>query len=655
MNKNIFNLQYKHTDLGEDLQTVRDKLGQLEFDNGINILALQPGAGKTHKIKTFLQENNNWVITAPNYDLINSEYEEITKIEGVNYWKGFNYLCLKYLEGDKFVTKLRDRIELYPSIICNKVCTSKGKGKCPYKKQFNSSGNVITVSSFYNTPLFYNDGKFKFDIAVIDEELTGYDEIALNMDEIAKAMDVIYEYVHENTDLPEGEGSDFRPDFWELINNKAAFSSEGSYENALIIFKSIKADQFRAMGCAISENKWNDIKTIGTLDINKLKKWFYYYAIYGEEKEYGEPNAYKLFDLARQNVKVVFSDATFSKKVFDELLKRYEYENNIIPRQVLLKSYISDKKDYVIPKFSDKINVNVYNSNIKDENRLIHHMWMSSKFNRGYIPREVVDFIERVRRVKYKEEVGIISYKKPKDRIWDFAKRGDFLNFGNLRGVNTFKDKDVLFIIGTPIYPSDAKTKEYNALFVRNEESIKIDWDSESDELNLNEYLKYLVESELYQAIHRARPFENSKTEIFLFGRMVKKIEGEFKVFKSDKNGTPIYFEGKYDVILPHALVTSLYNYCSEYPKMRSVEIASKFKLYKNSSKKSFNTKLITAIRKGEISLNDAYRVNNAFLEGLNTVSSIKRKYKSIKMADEFIGDLIYYAQKGKFVGLADD
>lgn len=164
MNNNILNIQYKPIDLGSDLNSVRSKLDTLKFDSNITILALQPGVGKTFKLKNFLTKNKKWVLTVPNHNLIENEYEEIGKIEDVKHWRSFKDSCQQYKNGNKFVKMLYDDYQISTSIICFKSCKSSQRKQCPYQKQFKAN-EVVTVSAYYNTPRFYEEDKFKFDIA----------------------------------------------------------------------------------------------------------------------------------------------------------------------------------------------------------------------------------------------------------------------------------------------------------------------------------------------------------------------------------------------------------------------------------------------------------------------------------------------------------
>ena len=99
-------IEWEVFDLGSDLNSIRDKFTSLKFQEGINILSLQPGVGKKYKIKEYLKENENWLVTVPNYTLIESECQDLIKLEGVTYWQGFERKCPKILENNSYIKTL---------------------------------------------------------------------------------------------------------------------------------------------------------------------------------------------------------------------------------------------------------------------------------------------------------------------------------------------------------------------------------------------------------------------------------------------------------------------------------------------------------------------------------------------------------------------
>lgn len=647
VSNSINNIQYKVIGLGNDLKDVRSKLDDLEFDADINILALQPGVGKTTKIKKYLQENEKWLVTAPYYSLIDNEYDSIKRMKESTYWKGFSSGgCSKYENGDSYVIKLKDYFKLNPSIICRKACSKNEQIKCDYKNQFKKFKNVITVSAFYNTPYFYKEGEFKFKLAILDEELSGYEELLLDIEEINASLNKIYNYV---TIPEEFKELDHKNDFLKIIENKRFFDDD--FDNN-IFFCAIENDQKAAIEEVIKFENWDDLKIIRKLNVIKLKKWIYYYEIYGEIRDYAEPNIYKIFDLARQGVKIVFSDASYSEKLFSELLKRYYYEDSKIKRSRLLMWY-NLKNGYIEPEFTKEFKIKVYTSNILSEAKL-YHMWSGRQFNRKKMPSNMLFFVIKSRR-KYLN-IGLASYKKREHREYNFKRWAEFEYFGGLRGKNNFKEKDLLFLIGTPLANSKKALTQYNLLFVENiQETAKLDLKSSaSDEFNFDEYRRYLIDSEVYQAIHRIRPLENASKIIYIFGYIPEIIKSEFKVIEMNKKETEEFFNENFVGFYPSVLYMSINNYFMKHNEMGSKEIANEFKLYKDSSKKGLNTKLVTAIKKGIINPQNILKINDAIINGDKTTNDIKKRYRGLDVPDEVLESFIDYSYNGDFIKIQD-
>lgn len=649
VSNSINDIQYNVFGLGNDLKEVRSKLDDLEFDDDINILALQPGVGKTTKIKKYLQENENWLVTTPNYDLIDNEYDVIKRMKESTYWKGFaKGGCSKYENEHPYVKKLKDYFNLNPSIICRKACSKSEQIKCSYKNQFKKFKNVITVSAFYNTPYFYKEGEFKFKLAIVDEELSGYEKLSINMDEINASLSKIYD---DYVDF-ELECFECKEDYLKIIKNKNFFNSEYEHLNSILYSLDVESDQKFAIEQVIKDENWDDLEIIRKLDVTKIKKWLYYYKIYGIDRDYAEPNIYKIFDLARQGVKIIFSDASYSEKLFLKLLKRYKYEDSKIKRSKLFMRYNSEK-GYIEPEFSKEFKIKVYTSNIPSEAKL-YRMWNGRQFNRKKIPNNMPLFLMKSRR-KYLK-IGLISYKIRKHRKYNFKRWAEFEYFGGLRGKNNFKEKDLLFLIGTPLANSKKALKQYNLLFVKNiQETAKLDLKSSaSNEFNFDEYRRYLIDSEVYQAIHRIRPLENASKIIYIFGYIPEIIKSEFKVIEMNKKETEEFFNENFVGVYPSVLYMSIINYSMNHNEMGSKEIANEFKLYKDSSKKGLNTKVVTAINKGIITKHNIVKINDAIIKGDKTTNDIKKRYRDLGVPDEVLESFIYYSYNGDFIKIQD-
>lgn len=667
-------VKLEEKDLGNDLTEVRKKLNKLKFKEGINILALQPGVGKTTKIKEYLKDKDKWLVTVPNYNLIESEYKEIIEMDGVSYWKGFDRLCPKYLKNDSKVKFLRDNQKLYPSVICGK-CTSKEKNECRYKQQFNESNKVITVSAFYNTPRFYEKGKFKFDIAIIDEELSGYDELRIDDEKINKAIELIRNYL--NYEIAKGETDhSIIPPFREIFKNKDFYSLESDYPIGDIIFSGVKAEKEEALEKVFKRENWEDYKIMADLDFLKLKKWFYYYFIYGEDRAYGDPHIYRLFDLARQGVKVVFSDASFSKRIFSKLVGRYIKEEQKLSRRILFKEYIikdEDYKDFELPYEIEKIRV--FMSSIQDEKTFFYRMWTDSNFHksnfqRREVPEEMLDFYKKINRKYYKP--AIISYSSIWTRYFDLTKFSEFAYFWNIRGINKFKNEEIIIIVGTPVPDGGALLDDYNNLFIEDYEKrnkIPVFSKKKSGLDGFEFYQRYKIDSEIYQAVHRIRPFNNPNKTIYVFGFVPEELIKEFNVNELESYDPTIeFFENNFNGVYPVSLARSIieYHWLKSFKlkkdwdlnenKQRKItdaeKIAKAFKFYKIDKSKGYNTPLINAILKNKIKPEVIYKIDGAIKDGASTVKEVKDKCGKLNINDEHLEHFIHYAENRKRIEL---
>jgi hypothetical protein len=709
--------------LGDNLKEVRKNQDDIVLESGITILSQQPGIGKTTLLKKYLQETDEkWVLTVPNHKLIESEYEKIKRISGVKAWKGFPIACTKYNDGNPHVRKLKDKHGLNAGFICSNACTKEEMRKCGYRKQFKKPKNVITVSAYHNTQYFYDKGKFKFDIAVIDESLQGYKELVIKIDEIKQAIDTIYNYI----DKPVTKIM-----FMDMLKHKELFSNEENLGQGRFIIEKVADDQKEAIKIALKQ-KESDIQTINKLRIYDIIKWFYYYSIHGEDRTYSDPYIYRIFDLARQGVKVVFADASFSLKLFQALLGRYQFEESIISRSILLQKELKPIED---------VKIKMYSSQIRNVDTTIYRMWEENFFYKNYLQEmeeELQEFIDQARRKH--PNIGIITYEK---HVKLFNEEYQTTHFGNLRGLNTFEKKDAIFLIGSYLTNHEGILNDYNALFFTNYEmgidasrpvykATKKDdpnfegdyyqqWtingksinytipggfnekipepvqeipkeyeDLQQNELKfieqlkeknevkvdinllnelkleegkknglvdihtfypLNHYDRHLIDSEIYQAIHRARPINNPIIPIYVFGYIPSNITDEFNVIKKDNKKTEEYFMTNFKGVYPSTLVGAILNFSFKNRTYDSLSVAREFNLYKGITNQ-YNTPFVTYIRNGNVTTTEVNRINDLIKNGVHKIEEFQKEYKKLKkqalLKDEdfinFVKWCIYYA-----------
>jgi|GEM_PF-1463963 hypothetical protein len=705
--------------LGSSLPDVRNCLPTIHFnESGIHILKLQPGVGKTHRIKRFLKGEKSFLIVTKSHKLLSSEYDEITS----NHWYGFEHLCQNY----KKVKKLKDS-KVSIGIICElQGCNKKD---CAYWKQFNKKKVIGPFHYLPTNRVRYKTGdrKFKFDLLVFDETLDKYETITLPKEQIDTSASIIDKYVPVT----------------ESIEEIYRFIGKNEIPPTYLV-ASINGRKNSAIKQAIGKREWDDVAEIAKLDVYQLRKFIYYYNIYEDIESYPEPYLYYALDLALQGVPVIFLDATFDTKAFEVLLGRYTYENSIVNRSTLINREIAN---------IDDLRIKLYYSNVIKKEKKIYQMDKNKYNYRSGILRKIGDeevltengkrdvkqlrdyIIESKR--KY-NSVGIVTYEPLETKFNDL---GETEYFGNLRGSNAIKNVDALFIIGTPELPAKEVIHDFNNLALTNykpKNAIKLTYrtrrgkhyagrehkkpnpekadfplsyyaytpreidiysrfylsqlksedffipvdekkplpiacDSDDrDELlylipgmresmlsdgviysnvyyPLPEFAFNLSESEKYQALHRARPFEN-KAEIYIFGDVPERAKIEFNLETLSKAQTERHFhpQGMYPLPL-YRLIMDTY---AQNSTLTSEEIAKKITLYKDEEFKSgYNSRLVTAIKKAQVTIEQITKIHEIIINSdLKDEKSIIKALRRLKVDKELIEYFIFYARDGIFV-----
>jgi hypothetical protein len=312
--------------------------------------------------------------------------------------------------------------------------------------------------------------------------------------------------------------------------------------------------------------------------------------------------------LALQGIPVIFLDATFDEEAFKVLLGRYNYENSIIDRNLLINKELNSVND---------LEIKVFESNLKNRNVNIYRMYKNNYFFKkglfNYNPNtddpisvaghktidEIRDYIKKSTR-KY-TNVGIITYK---GLIPYFNDLGLTEYFFNNRGSNELENVEALFIIGTPQQRPKDTLKDYNKLCLTQfqpENTYRMTYEKIEDgfqqvrklngkklirrkgfkhyqekkpsrltmegyndyenELEFNRQVQKGIvdadvfyplpdfdyqknESEKYQAMMRARLFREETPTVFVFGDIPDKVKEEFRGENLDKKHTKDYFNG---------------------------------------------------------------------------------------------------------------
>jgi hypothetical protein len=665
--------------MGDTLEEIREILPIMGYEKpGLHYLDIQPGVGKTHAVTELLKGKASYIVVTGTHKLLKGEYEKLR----AQHWKSFDAKCEKY-DNVKKLHSLKVPIRL--------ICDLQGcnKTNCPYWKQFNTP-KAIAPYHILQTNRVKEEKDFKFDMLVLDETMRGYNCISADISELKEIIEVISKYsstfiLSEMIRCMEDGG-----EFFDFIKNNK---------------KEITKTKYTALKKAINNKEWDDVKTISSLNVFELLKFSYYHSIHEEISTYNEPNFYEILDLARQDIPIILLDASFDEKLFRLIIGRYAYEDSKQPRSLLLGKELKPLKD---------VKINLYQSKLKQKDRKIYRMDKDNYYYKTNLIRgngltaygkETINKLRtliKITKRKY-SKVGIITYK---DLAPNFVDLGKTDYFFNLRGSNELENTEALIIIGTPQTNPEETVNEYNKLtmtkinpregvykhkYVRkdgeflvkdgltgenhirvvgggkekvpfpimrkdsNEGDRLVTYHRQFEEGEMDLDIYYPLHdhdekksnSEQYQAIHRSRSLINQK-EVYVFGNVPEQIKKEFNVIQLDKKRTNAFFKGTRGIypLSLWALITDIYR----EKELKSEELAKKLRIYK-TDKNGYNTSFITAIIKGEVSLEDIMKIDRSIKENPEiTAGAIKRKYRTLGASEEFVEYCVFYAKNGGFI-----
>lgn len=678
-----------HINLGDNVKAVRNAINNFKLDSlGIDILTFQAGVGKTYHTNEILKSIKSYLLVTGSHKLLKGEY---SALKATKHWKNFPEKCQEYKSQVQ-------RLDLL-GVSKRYNCQIKGcdKRRCPYWKQFNTNKAIAPFHYLSTDRVLNQEGKFKFDMLLVDEAMDYGTDYILEEESLAESIQAIGKY------------EDVR--FFEEIN-----WDEDLFDYLQENFNLLNNKRYSALNSAINEKQWDDVKEIAKFRPYNLIRYYYYHHIYGNSSIYFEPLLFTVFDLARQQIPIIMLDASFDLKAYEVTLARYNFEHKQLTRDIFSENPLGPIADLSTTIYQSNIRDKHKTIHRMDKNNLYFKkgFFNNNKLTETG-KKTILELKKFIRRTKRKNNhIGIITYL---DLEPYFKGLGETEHFFNLRGSNKFEDVEVLFIIGTPQKAVSDILDGYNNLCLTKLTTKSIYkptyilkdgknclhheyeddngkhelWDCNDDigyeekkpasyrfkgdyedwyhdqfrkqhdegEIdldlwyNFSDYSMNQDESEKYQAIHRARPFNKDNPIIYIFGDVPEKIKEEFNVDYHSKDATRIHFMGNRPDnmgVYPFALWRAITNYFSK-TGATSEEIAKKLRLYKKD-KKSYNTKFITTILEG-INIKDIQRIDKFLKAETNvTINQIKRNYRSLKIDDDMIDYFIFYAQEGAFINL---
>jgi hypothetical protein len=281
--------------ISKNIEDFRENLRQIKFDAELNILALQPGLGKSYKITdtcNHLDDDVSFGIYTNHHNLLDW-YQ--SKIPFAAHWYGFTYLC--HSDEMKEIYQLIGS----PATICGYIC--KDKKECEYLKQFKAK-KILAPSNFLHI-------KTKSDIVFIDENIMQVDEIRKTEPKVAALISDSFAKSLKNNDLK-----------WFQYNKRRLYAR---YEER-------KKD-------LIKKKEWGYLKKLLKVNLDeqlflvrkKLGVWY-------------RPYLYSIFELAQEK-RVVMSCATFGRDYFEDMIKSYSGEIGFNKKEITVRIYYSKMRN----------------------------------------------------------------------------------------------------------------------------------------------------------------------------------------------------------------------------------------------------------------------------------------------------------------------
>ena len=431
-----------------NIPQVRAQLDQINFDNGITVLALQPEVGKTEAFIKYCEANpeKNIGYFAPNHNLLNEVELKLNKISSnVIHWRGKTNICQLYKKEDPYLKALIDS-GLTTHFYCEFCEFSE---KCQHKSyidQFSYSEPSIILA-----PLEYIKKHVEeFDIIFVDEfVIKSYAYSLPEKVDVREAIRIL-------------RGFEKLPIFDDLCNELKIIK----YTNETIVIGQISrielAEKLNKIDLAelrrIFQKGMNesipDSGKFGLLakvlrDINNLTDYLKWKNIYknsdGYEKDlktYYEPYIYKLFELA-DSIPIVLMDATFNEELFEDLLRGYDGEFGI-----------------------NNFDINVYKTCIKNKDSVVYRVNPTAWYPKASLDGKIEDVKKLYNfHTQIGQKVGIITIKDVKEDYFDGF---ETLHYRNLRGKNQFENFDILILLGTPQPSVKGVIDTHNKLYLTN-------------------------------------------------------------------------------------------------------------------------------------------------------------------------------------------
>jgi hypothetical protein len=554
--------------------------------------ARQPGIGKTEDLVEHVAANphKRYLIIANTHMVLE---EMVTRVHAINpevrcqIIKGFSKACPKYDE----VKDLHEK-GVHARTICTRMNCANSPGRpCTYRTQWdiwNEDGNIIcNVLIPINMVHIFDFADF--DEAIIEESTStnGYYEYEFNRQDIITDLSLLVGFgklsmkdlVRLVKAMSEGDVKTIRgmePMLTEAINahnthismkyqkNKHMFlncvvksriPSVVMYMDLMAAMKSAKVVEIEKKSAASIEYSHKCIEQeladiefhedVTPQEIAEFKAKF--------KAEFRIPLLGTIDEIERskdasiqrieKNKKEDYLKTSWQNIIFYKQLQAgcdVYYNNTIFPERLFLSQL--QQFQAMFPEYRQESII--YETFHTNKNSTIEFR-TNTGFYKTHILKQFKDHYKKIKdKVRYHkkkgQKVAIVTFKVIVDKGKGKFCGADAFYYGSFGGVNTFRDYDVLIVIGTLIPPEEWYQEKWDAMYP-GEDMPPIMYDKSDPEYMVpeNERLMLLFEElwlpEVYNIIHRVRPLQHN-VKIFWYGKNIPpKLRSELKLKNAGK------------------------------------------------------------------------------------------------------------------------
>jgi hypothetical protein len=511
-----------------------DEIIQYNRSIRVSIRSGAPGTGKTSTLFKKWIELNGYrkLYLSYSHEFLEEQYNRLKGKTSVRHWKGLQIMC-PCLRKDEIgnpknpiIAKLVELKIPYDHIcaVCKNIDAYPQKD-CPYRRQFKKIKSISIVLAPVDYAFTKRIAEYQPHYIALDDCLT-----RINVHPTHKELKDLLFLLSSSSPLIK-QPIESLEDLCSMDSNSILPKLNRAYETNL---KSYITDV---------KNNPNDVKRdyLYTTSPEEIETYCKQAQAHGFRNQFATPALFRLFDY-------VFKNKTEDS---EPQLKIIEAKPNMDFLKILADRYYKEEKvtvnfepDGFEPSLIDRGSV-VYRMGRKGSWYPIGESIEKNKDTQKRIKRRILGILEQSYN-NFDQEIGVVMKKpKPEDELERNMRRfvpDEFKNvkvetFGNLRGKNSLENCNPLFVIGTYSINKENMAQLFSFWFARDPSTIQlVEEEPHGDyyhyvDPDLEILRKLFEDYEMYQAIHRVRPWL-SKKEVYVFGVVPKEIKLKVKRLK---------------------------------------------------------------------------------------------------------------------------